>query len=57
LAPNPTRRSDVVEEGKPAPDFELRDDEGKVVRLSSFRGRPVVVYFYPKDDSPSTHQQ
>lgn len=57
MAPNPTRRSDVIEEGKPAPDFELRDDEGKLVQLSSLRGRPVVVYFYPKDDTPGCTRQ
>ena len=39
----------MVEEGKPAPDFELTSDEGATVRLSALRGKPVVVYFYPKD--------
>jgi len=38
--------------GDPAPDFALRDDHGNVVRLTDFRGRPVVLYFYPKDDTP-----
>jgi peroxiredoxin Q/BCP len=47
----------VVEEGKPAPDFELRDDEGRSVKLSDFRGRPVVLYFYPKDDTPGCTAQ
>jgi peroxiredoxin Q/BCP len=42
----------VIEEGKPAPDFQLRSDAGDTVRLSDFRGRPVVLYFYPKDDTP-----
>jgi peroxiredoxin Q/BCP len=42
----------VVEEGKPAPDFELTSDEGEKVKLSDFRGQPVVLYFYPKDDTP-----
>jgi peroxiredoxin Q/BCP len=42
----------VIEEGKPAPDFELRSDAGETVRLSDLRGRPVVLYFYPKDDTP-----
>ena len=39
----------MVEEGSPAPDFALRSDTGETVRLSSLRGRPVVLYFYPKD--------
>jgi peroxiredoxin Q/BCP len=42
----------VVEEGKQAPDFELTSDEGSKVKLSDFRGNPVVLYFYPKDDTP-----
>jgi peroxiredoxin len=41
----------VVEEGVEAPDFELTSDAGERVRLSQFRGRPVVLYFYPRDDS------
>jgi peroxiredoxin Q/BCP len=39
----------MVEEGSPAPDFELQSDTGETVRLSSLRGKPVVLYFYPKD--------
>jgi thioredoxin-dependent peroxiredoxin len=35
-----------------APDFELPDQDGRVVKLSDFRGQPVVVYFYPKADTP-----
>jgi peroxiredoxin Q/BCP len=42
----------VVVEGKPAPDFTLTSDSGEPVTLSSFRGRPVILYFYPKDDPP-----
>jgi peroxiredoxin Q/BCP len=42
----------VIEEGKQAPDFELQTDAGETVKLSDFRGRPVVLYFYPKDDTP-----
>jgi peroxiredoxin Q/BCP len=42
----------VIEEGKPAPDFELKSDSGETVRLSDFRGKSVVLYFYPKDDTP-----
>ncbi|MDX6483906.1 MAG: thioredoxin-dependent peroxiredoxin [Gaiellaceae bacterium] len=47
----------MVEEGKPAPDFELRADDGRMVKLSDFRGRPVVLYFYPKDDTPGCAAQ
>jgi thioredoxin-dependent peroxiredoxin len=39
-------------EGSPAPDFVLTSDTGEKVRLSDLRGRPVVLYFYPKDDTP-----
>ena len=42
----------MLVEGKPAPDFTLADDAGTSVSLSSYRGRTVVVYFYPKDDTP-----
>jgi thioredoxin-dependent peroxiredoxin len=42
----------LIQEGKPAPDFELETDSGETVKLSDFRGRPVVLYFYPKDDTP-----
>jgi thioredoxin-dependent peroxiredoxin len=41
----------MVDEGKPAPDFELTSDNGEHVKLSNFRGKPVVLYFYPKDDT------
>lgn len=44
----------MVEEGRPAPDFELESDAGRRVRLSSVRGRPVVLYFYPRDESRTT---
>ena len=47
----------MVEEGKPAPDFELTSDTGEKVKLSDFRGRPVVLYFYPKDDTPGCTKQ
>jgi thioredoxin-dependent peroxiredoxin len=42
----------MVEEGKPAPDFTLADQQGKKVTLSKLKGSPVVLYFYPKDDTP-----
>ena len=44
--------SDWIEEGETAPDFTLPADDGQEVRLSALRGRPVVLYFYPKDDTP-----
>src|SRR5437867_2689156 len=47
----------MVEEGKPAPDFELTSDSGEKVKLSSFRGKPVVLYFYPKSDTPGCTAQ
>ena len=47
----------MIEEGKPAPDFELTSDSGEPVRLSSLRGKPVVLYFYPKDDTPGCTAQ
>jgi peroxiredoxin Q/BCP len=47
----------VVEEGKPAPDFELESDSGETVKLSDLRGKPVVLYFYPKDDTPGCTTQ
>ena len=43
---------DVIEEGKPAPSFSLPSDSGEIVSLESLRGRPVVLYFYPRDDTP-----
>jgi peroxiredoxin Q/BCP len=42
----------MVEVGKPAPDFTLQDQLGKKVTLSKLKGSPVVLYFYPKDDTP-----
>jgi peroxiredoxin Q/BCP len=47
----------VIEEGKPAPDFELTSDSGETVKLSALRGKPVVLYFYPKDDTPGCTAQ
>jgi peroxiredoxin Q/BCP len=47
----------VIEEGRPAPDFELESDSGETVRLSDLRGKPVVLYFYPKDDTPGCTRQ
>ena len=47
----------MVEEGKPAPEFELTSDAGETVKLSDLRGKPVVLYFYPKDDTPGCTTQ
>jgi thioredoxin-dependent peroxiredoxin len=47
----------MVEEGKTAPDFELTSDAGERVKLSDLRGKPVVLYFYPKDDTSGCTKQ
>jgi peroxiredoxin Q/BCP len=44
--------SDWIAEGATAPDFTLKSDRGEEVRLSGLRGKPVVLYFYPQDDTP-----
>lgn len=44
--------ADWIEPPAKAPAFSLKSTDGKTVRLSDFRGRPVVLYFYPKDDTP-----
>lgn len=45
-------KSAGIQPGERAPDFALRDAAGNVVKLSQFQGKPVVLYFYPKDDTP-----
>ena len=47
----------MIDEGKPAPDFELASDSGETIKLSDLRGRQVVLYFYPKDDTPGCTTQ
>jgi len=47
----------MVKEGAPAPEFTLPADDGTDVSLSSFRGKKVVLYFYPKDDTPGCTTQ
>lgn len=42
----------LIEPGKKAPAFSLKDQTGKTHHLSDYAGRPVVLYFYPKDDTP-----
>jgi peroxiredoxin Q/BCP len=47
----------MTEQGDQAPDFELPDQDGNPVKLSDLRGQPVVVYFYPKADTPGCTTQ
>jgi len=47
----------MIEQGSQAPDFELPDQDGHAVKLSDYRGQPVVVYFYPKADTPGCTTQ
>ena len=42
----------MIEEGKPAPEFTLLDQHGTAISLAGFKGQSVVLYFYPKDDTP-----
>ncbi len=46
-----------MEQGETAPDFALRDQDGATLRLSELRGRSVVLYFYPKADTPGCTTQ
>jgi len=47
----------MIQAGEKAPEFELPDQDGETVRLSDFRGCPVVLYFYPKADTPGCTTQ
>ncbi len=47
----------MLQDGEIAPDFSLHDDAGSVARLSKLKGHPVVVYFYPKDDTSGCTQE
>ena len=47
----------MLETGMKAPDFNLLDKDGNTVRLSDFRGKKVVLYFYPKDNTPGCTRQ
>ena len=47
----------MIEQGATAPDFTLPDQEGEPTSISQFRGRPVVLYFYPKADTPGCTTQ
>lgn len=47
----------MLEKGMKAPDFALSDKDGNIVRLSDFAGKKVVLYFYPKDNTPGCTRQ
>jgi peroxiredoxin Q/BCP len=47
----------MIEPGDKAPDFSLPDQDGREIKLSDFRGKPVVLYFYPKADTPGCTTQ
>ena len=47
------RDAPMIAEGQPAPDFTLPDQRGDEVTLSTLRGKPIVLYFYPTDDTPT----
>ncbi len=47
----------MISQGETAPDFELPDQDWRPVRLSDLRGQPVVLYFYPKADTPGCTTQ
>jgi peroxiredoxin Q/BCP len=49
--------ADWIEEGAAAPEFSLPSQDGKKISLKSLRGKPVVLYFYPKDDTPGCTKQ
>ncbi len=46
-----------IEVGKAAPDFESKDQDGNTIKLSDFKGKKVVLYFYPKDNTPGCTAQ
>lgn len=54
---NTSQASEVPQAGKPAPGFDLSDQSGKTHSLDAYKGRWVVLYFYPKDDTPGCTQE
>jgi len=53
----PAPSGDALKVGDPAPDFSAKSHDGKDVKLSAYKGHPVVVYFYPKDETPGCTKQ
>lgn len=47
----------ALEVGDKAPDFKLKSDSGETIKLSSFKGKKVILYFYPADDTPGCTKQ
>jgi thioredoxin-dependent peroxiredoxin len=47
----------AVEVGKMAPDFEAKNEKGELIKLSDYRGKKVILYFYPKDSTPGCTAQ
>jgi peroxiredoxin Q/BCP len=47
----------MLQKGDKAPDFELQDEQGETWKLEDLRGRKVILYFYPKDDTPGCTAQ
>ena len=47
----------MLEAGKKAPDFELPDQDGVMHKLSDYAGKKVILYFYPKDNTPGCTKQ
>ena len=47
----------MLKEGDKAPEFSLADDSGRTVKLSDLKGKKVILYFYPKDDTPGCTQE
>ena len=57
LAARAARSGELPEVGKPAPDFNLPDQNGKLHVLKDYRGKWLVLYFYPRDDTPGCTQE
>ena len=57
FAARATRAGELPEVGKPAPDFNLPDQNGKLHVLKDYRGKWLVLYFYPRDDTPGCTQE